>query len=194
MPPQNSGCASGFSYRGWYVQSPTNSYKRMAELTIDEQRQGLWHLPAACDHRKIALKIFTMLTEGYDARFETVSHAVLLFDRFLWHSLQTKGDDLTPHFIQVISMAIFLIVSKLRDTSSPGIGGLMKVCSCLLKVNIDEILASEEEILSTIDWNIHFNTGWLDLSCDDILSPFDENEHHLKSTSKVFLFAETSFE
>lgn len=130
---------------------------------IDEQRLKLWHLAAASDHRRIALKIFSVLAEGYDAGFETVSHTVLLFDRFLWHKLQTKGHDLTPQSIQVVSIATFLIVTKLRDTSAPAIGDLVKVCSCLLKVNTEEILESEEEILLTLDWNIHFHTGLYDL-------------------------------
>ena len=135
---------------------------RMAELWIDEQRLGLWHLPAASYHRMIALKIFTILTEGYDTSFETVSHAVLLFDRFLWHTLQANGTDLTLHSNQVFSIATFLIVSKLRDTSAPAIAGLIKVCSCFLQVNANEILESEEQILSILDWNVNFHTGLFD--------------------------------
>ncbi len=100
------------------------------------------------------------LVSVYGMEDETAVHAMTFLDRFIEAKLSESGcPNLTDalHRSECIAIACFLLATKMKEISSPCVRTLLDEIgsSC----TAEEILLSEQAVLTTLDWDLHSTTG-----------------------------------
>jgi hypothetical protein len=140
------------------MSAPPNA-KPAKALALDHQRSALSAVQESVLARQVGLQVILQLTEGYDVSSETSARAILLYDSVLFLTLEAKTE-LRPDEFASHAIACFMLSTKLYEVSSPCISDLVRLrnphCSSLTET---QIVQSEVDVISMLDWNINFETG-----------------------------------
>jgi hypothetical protein len=104
--------------------------------------------------RQVAVDTILKLMDMYASSYETVAHAISLFDRVLVLCFEAdKKDEFKDNFLGY-SIACFLLAMKLREVSSPAVVDIIPN-----GWSAEQISSCEAKVLNLLDWAVYSSTG-----------------------------------
>ena len=132
------------------------------ELILDYQRRFVSESNESCHSRKLGIQIIKDLIGIYDVSYETAVRAIALYDRVLCSHLKSGSSGCSNKIFLSHAFACFLLGTKLYEALSPSISDLVRISFNYCHddtMTEAQILQSELDILSTVDWDVNFATG-----------------------------------
>ena len=105
-------------------------------------------------YRMIAVDTIIKLMDMYGSNYETVAHAISLFDRFLVACLEIGQDNEFEGHLLGHACACFLLAMKLREVSCPALTDITP-----RGWSAETIQSCETQILCLLNWSVHSTTG-----------------------------------
>jgi hypothetical protein len=108
--------------------------------------------------RRTSTNIIIQLVQAYSVTDETAAHAITLLDRFLAANLESRarGSEIWGK-PDCYAIACFFLATKFKDVCSPCISDLVRIVRPPRPEEL--ILQCEEDVLSSIGWELHVTTG-----------------------------------
>jgi hypothetical protein len=118
---------------------------------------GLHNMPVDfASHRQNAAECLVYLAEEYKVAEETLVHAMVLLDRYISSAIITSCLPNLESLIRV-SVACFMISTKLKEVSHPTLADLKDITSC----GCEDLVQCEEKVLQSLEWDIYSVSGKL---------------------------------
>ncbi len=139
------------------MQNLLDASQAYGSIPSDDRRLKLLGMAS---HRKHAAEMVLYLADAYSTSEGTVVHSLVLLDRFLASfTPSTASGSGSSQYIHG-SIASFLISVKLREVAHPSLHDLEHLTSC----TCEELIASEETVLTCLDWDVLSVSGKCELN------------------------------
>jgi hypothetical protein len=134
------------------MQNLLDASQEYGSIPSDEHRLKLLRVES---YRQLAAEMLLFLADAYSTSEGTVVHSLVLLDRFLATCTPDTASGSGSSQLIHGAIASFLISVKLREVSHPLLRDLERLTSC----SCEQIIASEEMVLKSLDWDVHSVSG-----------------------------------